>query len=107
MTTNGFIVIRRLELAGEAAQEVTVCIKPPSQVGNDYRCEFQIAGLGDERARHAMGIDGAQALMLALQLIGANLYTSDASKQGRLTWLGSRNLGFPVPSSISDLIPPL
>ena len=105
MPADGFIAMRTLDLAGEPSRAVTVAIKPPVADGGDYRCEFQIVGLGTDQIRHAMGIDGAQALMLALKLIGTVLYTSEESKQGRLTWLGCRNLDFPVPDSIADLVP--
>ncbi len=46
-----------------------------------------------------------QALLLALQSIGTDLYTSAEAKEGRLTWFGSPNLGFPVPDIIADLVP--
>lgn len=103
--SNDFIAMRSLELAGETPAEVTVGIKRPVPDDGPYKCEYQIVGIGSGKIRYAMGEDSMQALMLALQTIGTDLYTSGASKEGRLTWLGSPNLGFPVPDIIADLVP--
>lgn len=54
---------------------------------------------------YAVGIDTVQALHLGLQMTGTTLYISEAAKQGKLTWLGGRNLGFPVPDIIADIVP--
>ena len=100
-----FIAIRSLELAGETPGEVTVSIKQPVPDDDDYKCEYQIVGIGSGKVRYAIGADSMQALVLALQKIGADLYASEAAKQGRLTWFGSLDLGFPVPDVIADLVP--
>lgn len=103
--TNDFIATRSLKLAGETPREVTVSIKRPVPDDGSYKCEYQIVGIGSGKVRYAMGEDSMQALVLALQTIGADLYTSDAAKEGRLSWFGSPNLGFPVPNVIADLVP--
>lgn len=103
--SNDFIATRRLELAGESPGEVIVGIKRPVPDDGPYRCEYQIVGIGSGTVRYAMGEDSMQALVLTLQTIGADLYTSEAAKEGRLTWFGSPNLGFPVPDIIADLVP--
>jgi hypothetical protein len=51
-----------------------------------------------------MGVDEMQALFLALQAIGNRLYTSAYFKAGKLTWLGRRDLGFPVANGKSDYL---
>ena len=107
MVPDGFIAKRTLDIAGDPNRKVTVLIGQPKPDGDDYRCEFQIIGLSDGKTRssHGMGLDSMQALILTLQLIGTGLYTSDLAKAGRLNWEGSRNLGFPVPDVIADLVP--
>ena len=100
-----FIAMRRLDLAGETPGEVTVGIKRPVLDDGPYKCEYQIVGIGGGKVRAAMGGDSMQALVLALQAIGAELYTSEDAKEGRLTWFGSPNLGFPVSDVIADLVP--
>jgi hypothetical protein len=107
MVSDGFIAKRTLNLTGDSDREVTVIIGRPKPDGDAYRCEFQIIGLraGKTRSSHAMGLDSMHALILTLQAIGSELYTSEAAKHGRLGWEGSQNLGFPVPDIIADLVP--
>lgn len=103
--SDDFIAMRRLELEGENAGEVTVGIKRPVRDDGFYKCEYQIVGVGSGKVRYAAGEDSMQALVLALQMIGADLYTSEAAKKGSLTWFGSPNVGFPVAEAIADLVP--
>jgi hypothetical protein len=89
-------------------RSVNVILGSPQRFpdGNeDYFCTFQILGMGDERIRYGAGVDPFQALWLTLQMIGAYVYTSDEAKNDRLTWLGQKNLGFPVSESIGHLVP--
>ena len=103
--SNDFIAMRSLTLAGETPREVTVGIKRPVPDNGPYKCEYQIVGIGSGKVRYAVGVDSMQALVLALKIIGADLYSSEAAKEGRLSWFGSPNLGFPVPDVIADLVP--
>ena len=51
------------------------------------------------------GVDAVQALLFALQMIGAEVYTSSQHQSGRLEWLErGRGYGFPVPDNIRDLL---
>ena len=100
------IAQRELELEG--ARKITVVVGKPEKFpgDDDYYCPYQITGLGDDKVRYAGGIDGVQALWLALQMIAADLYTSSEAQNGKLTWHDERDLGFPVPESVRDLLPP-
>jgi hypothetical protein len=97
------IATRSLELRGKPS--VAVLIGEPAKDADDHYCPYQIRGIGDERVRYAMGSDAAQALVLALQKVGAELYTSKEAQAKELTWNGGEDLGFPVPNSLSDLPP--
>jgi hypothetical protein len=61
----------------------------------DYRCPYQVAGVGDDVVRSASGEDSMQALALAIQMVGAELHLR--YKDFRFTWLGNSDLGFPKP----------
>ncbi len=101
------VATRTLSLTKDGEQQkVTVIIgKPrPYEDSTDYYCPYCIRGMGPERIRYASGIDGVQALLLTLKKIGADLYTSEQSRSGKLMWEGDENgdLGFPVPATLID-----
>ncbi len=101
-------VIAERELEIEDGRPVLVQIGKPQRdpdVGGDFYCPFQMTGIGNEKIRYACGVDTVQALVLTLNMIAAELYTSDEARSGKLTWLGQRNLGIPVNHVIQDLIP--
>lgn len=108
-TLGRVIATRRLSKIHNGG-EVVVLIGEPKEYpgGGDYYCPYQITGLEDAAIRHAGGIDSIQALELALRMIGVDLYTSDDAQRGNIRWLGAtseRDLGFPLPRSISDIGP--
>jgi hypothetical protein len=83
---------------------VTVHFGKPRKVrgaSSDF-CPFQIRGIRDSKVRRADGIDGVQALELALKMAGALLYTSVEYSTGRLTLAGSGE--FPVDDCIEELV---
>lgn len=103
-------VIATRELMLDGCEEVIVLIgKPePCPDGIDWYCPHQTPGIGSGRVRCAIGVDPVQALVLALSMVGAELYTSEEYESGRLTWDGGArtgSLGFPVPESIRDVLP--
>jgi hypothetical protein len=66
--------------------EVPVSIYQPIDKADHWRCEYEI-GWPDRRKNFAAhGIDAVQALLLATQMVGVELYASDAHKTGRLKW---------------------
>lgn len=106
MKTARVVASRTLDLVGSEKAVVNAVVERPRRTGNHYECEFQIDGLSVPVRSRSAGEDSMQALMLALQYIGARLYTSDEYTSGQLSWLGMRNLGFPVPDSVAHLVPP-
>lgn len=99
------IAERELEVSDGRTVRVRIGKPQPFPEGHSFYCPFQIAGLGKEIIIRAGGVDTFQALILALQMIGATLYTSDEARAGKLTWLGKRNFGIPVDHVIQDLVP--
>ncbi|MFL6621613.1 MAG: DUF6968 family protein [Sulfurifustis sp.] len=79
----------------------------PFDDGINHYCPYQVIGIGRDDVRYAGGVDGVQALQLALKMIGADLYTSQEAQAGKLSWGGGKNLdlGFPVPEVLRDLAP--
>jgi len=89
------IMTRRYDLSD--GEYVDIYVWKPEQNGDhdSFDCWYQIRGLDDEKPRYARGIDGFQALALAMLILSTLLYNSDAYKAGRLTFLGTRDLMLP------------
>jgi len=100
------IATRVLKLCRASADiEIPVRIFAPVQSAVDWSCRFEIDWPEEKRVRIATGIDAIQSLLLALQMIGAQIYTSDYHTAGNLMWQApGQGYGFPVPNNIRDLL---
>lgn len=100
-------IIATRELILSDGKEVSVIIGKPEKFpdSDDYYCPYQVIGIGKGNVRYAGGIDSVQALLLTLNMIGADLYTSKEAKAGILSWKGGAkgDLGFPLPEVLRDL----
>ncbi len=97
------------ELTLDGSEKVTVLVGKPQPFSNgvDWYCPYQTLGVGSGQVRYAGGVDEVQALVLALSMIGAELYCSEEYRAGRLKWDCGRDgdLGFPVPENIRNVLP--
>ncbi len=102
------IIIAKRELLLADGKRVFVLIGRPEKFpdSDDYYCPFQITGIGNEKIKCVGGIDSIQALLLALNMVGIDLYTSSGAKAGYLRWVAGEKgeLGFPLPDILSDFI---
>ena len=77
--------------------EVPVRLFQPENDEGMWICRYEIEWPGQKRSHFAGGVDSFQALILALQMIGAELYASAHHKAGSLKWFERyRGYGFPV-----------
>jgi hypothetical protein len=77
-------------------------LAPP---GSDWSCRVEIGWPDRTVVRDIGDVDAVQALQLAMQIVGTELYVSDLHKAGRLMWLEpGRGYGFPVPRNMRDLL---
>jgi hypothetical protein len=60
-----------------------------------YWCPYRIRGLGESTTRGIAGVDTAQALVLTLHTIPAELEDFGRRHGGTVTWLDGDDLGFP------------
>lgn len=85
--------------------DVPVRVFWPVRDAGGWSCRWAIEWPDRTRTNDAHGTDAVQALVHALQMIGAELYASDAHKAGKLTWdNGRQGYGFPVANAIRDLL---
>ena len=83
---------------------VKVYLPVQEQGGDDFKCDYEIGWPTQTRRFHAYGVDSIQSLLLALQMIAIELYTSDLHKLGQLAWLKPNDgYGFPLPKEDRDL----
>jgi hypothetical protein len=94
---NDALIERRFEL-GEAS-EVVIRLSLPVRCDADFRCDYEIAWPDRTRVFNAFGIDSVQALILALRMVHAELLYSPEGREGQIRWLGSDDLGLPLPDS--------
>jgi hypothetical protein len=78
---------------------------PVQQDGGGWLCRFEIDWPDRRKIMEAGGADSIQALLIALQIISANIYTSTYHESGDLFWdAPGKGYGFPVPSNLRDLL---
>jgi len=107
-SVGNIIASRELLLDGE--QKATALIGKPRRLpgSDDWYCPNQIIGIGSEEVKCICGVDPMQALVLSLQMVGAQLYCSVEYKAGRLRWecgAVAGDLGLPVPENIREVLP--
>jgi hypothetical protein len=88
------IAARRVFMSPKGKPVVLTIGVPQPVPGSDWGCAVQITGLNTSwrRPRHVFGIDGLQALHLAMKCAGAVLESAEL----KLEWLGqTEDLGMP------------
>lgn len=87
----------------DAQHPVLVRIFAPVAGDDSWGCRWEIHWPERVRSGEAFGDDAIQALVLALQAIGSDLYTSAAHASGALAWSDAwAGYGFPVPGGMWD-----
>src|SRR5271154_1472332 len=95
------IASRALEFRGDSGETATVLVEIGRPVPNMeaesecYWCPYRISGLGRRRTRAIAGVDTAQALVLTLHAIPAEIEAFAREHGGQVKWLGGDDLGFP------------
>jgi hypothetical protein len=100
------IAYRRLVITDPSGDtEVPVRLFQPENDDGMWVCRYEIDWPSQKRSHFAGGADSFQALILALQMIGAEIYASAYHKAGSLKWFERyRGYGFPVGRNLRDLL---
>jgi hypothetical protein len=97
------IAERSFQVSGSEVTEVSVRIFSPERHEQNWSCQYEIDWPDKIVVRKIYGLDSAQALVLAIYMIGTDLYSSSYHEQGRLTLDGKKGaFGFPVPRLIRE-----
>jgi hypothetical protein len=88
---------------GDASVEVSIFVPEPD--GGSWTCRYEIGWPHGKWESFGAGVDAMQALTIALQKIGVEIYFSEYHKSGQLFWDKPGNgYGFPVPPSARDVL---
>jgi uncharacterized protein DUF6968 len=96
MSDQRMIIGKRTLRRPDGGRNVTVTLFLPEEEGGGFRCYYKIEGLDKEHLFFGAGIDGIQALQIALQNIGAELFLK--YQDVKLTFGDLDDPGFPRPS---------
>lgn len=70
-------------------------LQPTLAPGGEYQCRWVILWPDRVQQRHACGVDGVQALMLAMKSVNTELMESNLYKSGKLTYANQYDLDLP------------
>lgn len=85
--------------------EIAIVVSEPIQGERDWSCAYEIGWPDHPRRGFGYGIDSTQAMLLTMQAIGTDIYTSDYHLSGRLRWeISGKGYGYPVPRTIKHLL---
>ena len=84
--------------------EVRIYHPQPQSSGVDWECRYEIEWPGALHRNLVGGVDSVQAIFLAIQFIGAELYAGRPAALENLTWLEPGDgFGFLLPFNLRDL----
>ncbi|MEA2758475.1 MAG: hypothetical protein QOH65_1088 [Methylobacteriaceae bacterium] len=83
---------------------IRVQIFSPERTKAAWTCRYVIDWPDGEREKTASGVDAVQALIIAMQMIGSEIYTSNYQKTGGIGFLNADGCGFPVPPTLRHLL---
>ena len=88
----------------DGERDVPVRIYAPYEQGGAWRCRTEIQWPDRLQARDAGGHDSAQALFIAMEMVGVHLYTSDYHADDAFIFTDWIGYGFPVPKTLRDML---
>ena len=89
----------------EKETEVEIRLFQPVCEDGVWKCNYEIDWPTQTRKSFAGGIDSVQTLVLALQKIGTELYTSSHHEKSELIWeTPGGGYGFFVPKNLRDML---
>jgi hypothetical protein len=100
------IAHRRLIVSSPSGnKEVPIRLFQPEENDGTWVCRYEIDWPNRKWSSFAGGIDSIQALILALQKIGIEIYTSSYHLSQSVKWIEQKKgYGFPVTSNVRDLL---
>lgn len=84
---------------------IEIKIQQPNNFGPSWTCRYEIDWPEGRHVMVAHGVDALQSLVLAMQMIGSEIYSSAYHKEGALRSANREDgYGFPLPPFLRDLL---
>ena len=99
------IIARRTLTLRQQGQDhpVEVTLAAPRFETGCWRCAYEIHWPSGPRRFYGAGADSMQAIVIAMQMVSADLYTSAAGKSGELFFeTPGKGFSIPTPPSMRD-----
>jgi hypothetical protein len=86
-----------IERTFESGEDIITArfLQPALAPGGEYQCRWAIHWPDRVQQRYACGVDGVQALTLAMKSVHTELRESGLYKSGKLTYAGQYDLDLP------------
>jgi hypothetical protein len=100
------IAYRRLTASSALGNiEVPIRVFKPEKSDGAWICRYEIDWPSQKQSSFAAGVDSIQALVLVLQRIGVEIYTSAYHETGTLKWFEpTQGYGFPIAHNLRNLL---
>ena len=102
------VIADRVLTLRHGADDIKIPIRifaPVNEKPGVWGCRYEVDWPKENRVVTAWGFDSVQAILIAMQMIGAEIYTSNYHKAGELFWEApGKGYGFPVSPSLRDLL---
>ena len=84
---------------------IAIRIYAPEAYELGWRCRYEIDWPDEPKVFYGGGVDELQALVMALFMIGAEIYSTDYHRDGRLrAYETEEGYGFPLAKSLRDML---
>ncbi|MDB5702627.1 MAG: hypothetical protein JWL66_2826 [Sphingomonadales bacterium] len=97
--TLGAIAQRMFNVDG---QDVVCRFFSPEEDDGSYFCHYEIEWPEGVRSKRAGGVDGVQAVILAMQMAHTDFLVARNIDGRKIAWLNEQSLGLPIASIIRD-----
>jgi hypothetical protein len=95
----------RTNTSSNSSETIQVRLFAPIENNQDWSCNYEILWPSGKRTQKIHGIDSMQALVLAMHMIGSDLYASKYHENGTLVFDKPGNgYGFPVANIARDAL---
>jgi hypothetical protein len=100
------IATRQLKVHGPNKDvDVEIRLFKPVRDGDGWICNYEVDWPTGCKKSYGAGVDAIQAILLSLQKIGIELYTSNYHENDTLRWVDQGGgYGFPVPKTVRHLL---